>query len=149
MMSAATSLGAADDPCSVTKPPVPAFEPPPDEAPKITLAVGNVPQSSDRFWYGTPQLWTSLRRDGQIGRRDKMFWWSAGYRGNVEQRPNLVIAINRVGSGVSTIVDASPTNAHFDDAWSILTMFEFPEPGCWQVTGTYRGHRLSVVADIP
>jgi hypothetical protein len=90
-----------------------------------------------------------LRRDGSFGRRDKMFWWSSGYRGNVEQRPDFVIAINRLGSGISTVVDGRPTNAHFDGAWSILTMFEFPEPGCWQVTGTYRGTRLAFVVDVP
>jgi hypothetical protein len=144
--AAVQPAAAANASCPVTQPPVPAFQPPRDEAPKPSEAAREATEKR-AFWYGTPQLWTLLRRDGTFGRRDKMVWWSAGYRG--EQRPNLVVTINRPNSGVTTVVDAGATNAHFDDAWSMMTMFEFPEPGCWQVTGTYRGNRLTFVLDVP
>jgi hypothetical protein len=145
---AAPPAPAATAACPVTQAPVPEFQPPPDEAPKPSEAARKESEKH-MFWYGTPQLWTRLHRDGTFGRRDKMVWWSAGYRGNIEQRPNLVVTIDRIKSGVTTVVDAGPTNAHFDDAWSMLTMFEFPEAGCWQVTGIYRGNRLAFVVDVP
>jgi hypothetical protein len=132
--------------CPATQPPAPAFQPPPDEMPH---PADTAQWEARWFWYGTPQLWTQLHRDGHAGRRDKMFWWSAGYRASVEQRPNLVVTLNRIGSSVSTVVNEPATNAGFDGASSMLTLFEFPEPGCWQVTASYRGNRLAFVVDVP
>jgi len=151
MVIAVPAAGAAAASCPVTQPPIPAFEPPPDEAPTISLASNGAPKPSDRFWYGTPRLWTWLQRDGHLGRRDKVFWWSAGYRdrARVEQRPNIVVTINRVGSSVTTAINELPTHAGFDGATALLTMVDFPESGCWQVTATYRGNRLAFVADVP
>jgi len=142
---------AATASCPVTQPPAPAFEPPRDEAPTISLASSGTPKPDDRFWYGTPRLWTWLQRDGQMGRRHKVFWWSAGYRDRmmVEQRPNIVVTINRVGSGVATTINELPTHAGFDGATALLTMVDFPEPGCWQVTADYRGSRLGFVVNVP
>ena len=145
---AAPPTPAATAGCPVTQAPVPEFQPPPDEAPKPSEAARKESEKH-MFWYGTPQLWTRLHRDGTFGRRDKLFWWSAGYRASVEQRPNLVVTMNRINSAVSTVLPDPATNAGFDGASSILTMLEFPESGCWQVTGTYRGNRLAFVVDVP
>jgi hypothetical protein len=129
----------AQDRCPITTPPTPRFEPPAENNP--------IPDATEpsAFWYGTREFWTRLRIDGRFARRDKMFWWRPGYNGAVEQRPSIAISIRRVGGAVATSVDARSTNAFFGGAWSMLTMFEFPEAGCWEVTATYTGHQIRFV----
>jgi hypothetical protein len=141
---------AATASCRATQPPVPAFQPPSDEAPHPPDPAAAKQWEERWFWYGSPQLWTQLPRGEHFARRDKIFWWSAGYRdrARVEQRPNIVVTISRVGSGVTTAINELPTHAGFDGATALLTMVDFPEPGCWQVTANYRGNRLAFVADV-
>jgi hypothetical protein len=142
---------AATPSCPVTQAPTPAFVPPLDEAPQPRDAAAAKAWEERWFWYGSPQLWTQVPRSGHVSRRDKIFWWSAGYgdRARIEQRPNIIVTINRIGSGVTTAINELPTHAGFDGATSLLTMVDFPEAGCWQVNASYRGNQLAFVVDVP
>ena len=118
---------------------LPLFVPPAAYAPQLEFGF---------FWFGAPEFWTQLPVNRPLGRREKVFWWSQGYDGSVEHRPNLAVSIKPFGGGVASFVDVGPTNAFFGRAWSMLTMLEFPSAGCWEVTGSYRGRSLTFVTAV-
>jgi hypothetical protein len=130
----------AQVPCSVTQPPVPAFVPPAPYSSEV---------SEDTFWFGTPELWTRLPRHAGFAQRDKLFWWRPGYDGRIEQRPNIILTVRQTDSGVTSVVAEPATNAFFDGRWSMLSALIVPKPGCWEVTGTYAGHQVKFVTEVP
>lgn len=134
--------------CPVTKSPGLAFVPP---APYPKQPSGG------SFWYGTSQLWTALPGNGawsQLpfeghGYSQKLPWWSAGYLGSSEPEPALIVRGKQLdGSGTFVVTDA--TNAYSIDfgGWAIMTGMEVPEPGCWEITGDYKGQTLSFVVRV-
>lgn len=122
--------------CPVTTRPTPSFTPPAPYRPEV---------SDGMFWYGTEHLWTLLRTEGRLPQREKLFWWRPGFDGRIEPRPNLTVTLTRVDSHVVTVVNQPATNAFFNGAWSMLTLVDFPDPGCWQVSGKYEGRMLTFV----
>jgi hypothetical protein len=102
------------------------------------------------FWHGTDALWTWLRMDGRTGRRDKSFWWHPGFRGNIETQPPLRIEATELFSNTQFASDRA-TNAGEDEklgGWAMLTMLDFPQAGCWNVTATYQGTSVSYVVAV-
>jgi hypothetical protein len=131
---------AAAGTCSVTPAPVPAFAPPAPYNP--------APFGEQAFLFGSRDLWVSVMPQPWRGLRHKIFWWRHGFNGATEQRPNLTLTIRPVNGNVTTSVERPATNAQFGGEWSMLTMVDFPEPGCWEVTGAYGGHSVSFVASV-
>lgn len=116
----------------------------------------NAPHAN--FWHGHEGLWTMLGADGtwaglprnDRGFRQKVFWWHPGFDGRVEAQPDLKVTGRRL-DGPESFVHAVPaTNAHHVDfgGWTILTGIDVPTPGCWELTGTYRGQAVSFVVWI-
>jgi hypothetical protein len=134
----AVALPAA---CPVTTPLAPGFVPP---------SPLDVAAPEDRFWYGTPRLWTWLSRDGRSIRRDKSFWWSPDYSRAHEQQPDLRVVATSLTTGVVARMQRA-TNAPSASlgGWAMLTMLEFPSAGCWSVTTTYRDYSVTFVTLVP
>jgi hypothetical protein len=137
--NASTSAMSDVQACPVTTRPNPSFTPPAPYPAAVT---------DKAFRYGTEHLWTLPRVDGPLGQREKLFWWRPGFDGRIERRPNLTIALTRLNSQVGILSNRPATNAFFNGTWSILTLVDFPEPGCWRVTGTYEGRALTFVTAV-
>jgi len=136
--------------CPVTKPPYPAFVPPPPARAKETL----------RFWLGTNALWTSLYEDGiwrgivsPSGTRDKFWWWREGWEFDTDLRanePGLIITARRIDGDAPIVSKPRVTNAELGGkSWAMLLMLEIPTSGCWEITGNYRSEYVSMVVWVP
>jgi hypothetical protein len=147
--SAIESPPVANETCAVTRPNPPLVAPSP------------YPSSppDDRYaWFGTPELWTMLKLDGEVWDASnasfpvgiKLFWWSSNWSGmRQEQEPAITVVATRL-DGAGTVTTDHATNAAADSLGgeAMLAGVEFPSPGCWQVTAQYRGAVLSYVVWI-
>jgi hypothetical protein len=133
----------AHESCPTTLPPDPPFTPPVPYQQKL---------SDNAFWYGTGKLWTGLHVSGlwgglrnDKGYREKVFWFRQGYEARVEPKPALTVTGRRLDgeSAVFTVSDA--TNAYMSGRAAMLTAFQIPTAGCWELTGEYHGDTLSFV----
>ena len=105
-------------------------------------------------WYGSERLAVVLPPDG-IWRgmgpthnfRDKLFWWSAGFKPGSES--NLKVAGVRLDGDAPAATISRVTTAHAESlgGWTMLVMVEFPSAGCWQITGEYLGEKLTFVVE--
>lgn len=112
------------------------------------------PQSES--WYGSESLAVVLPPDG-IWRgmgaahhyRNKLFWWSSGFRAGDESK--LKVTAKRVDASSPPAEVSRATNAHAASlgGWAMLVLVEFPSAGCWQITGEYLGQRLEFVVEVP
>jgi hypothetical protein len=122
-------------------------------------------------WYGGEGLAVTLSdHDGRWTSpvREKLFWWSSGYRLGTEA--SLKIEIRNLTRGQMTASVSAPTNAYLgelardieskgeailykttgsfeDDKWVMLALVEIPDPGCWEITGEYFGQKLTFVVE--
>lgn len=138
--------------CPITVPGDHAFTPA-SETPEA------LPSVYDSEWYGTPHLWTNIKRNGEVWRdlpvgadgslTQKWLWWSdhlsskhsAEITITADHLDGLAPTIEVRGSGG---VSSSPTSPSFGTF--MVTGFELPERGCWEITGHYREASLSFVA---
>ena len=123
-----------------------------------TLPSGDIfgkPFPSSDSWYGAETLAVMLRPDGiwrgmgpQHRFRDKLFWWSLGFKPGMES--NLEVTARRLDASSSPADVSPPTNAHAPDlgGWTMLVAVEFPTAGCWEITGRYLGQALSFVVEV-
>ena len=132
--------------CSITSQPGTAFTPP---APYPAMPPANY---TGQFWYGTADLWTMLRIDGtwaglqsNAGYTQKVFWWRQGYDASTEPAPELTVTGKRLDASAPPLVASNATNAVADFGQAMLVGVDIPTPGCWQITGHYKGHELSFV----
>lgn len=131
--------------CLTTLTPSPAFAP---RAPYLQNA------GDGSFWYGTEALWTSLSINGRWGGlhndegyRSKLFFRVKGYDWRKEPQPELIITGRRLDADAPDVAVAH-ANAAFvpsRDAAAMVTAFEIPTLGCWELTAHYKGHRLTFV----
>jgi hypothetical protein len=138
----------ASDSCPVTKPSLMAFIPPspyPTELP------------ADSFWFGNEKLWTSLLMDGTWNSlshyeptdiRNKLFWWHEGYDWRTENPPNLTVTGKRLDAPAPSLT----TDEHANAGWGNDSNHPFmvagvfiPTLGCWQISGDYKGDKLTFV----
>lgn len=80
----------------------------------------------------------------------KMFWWSSNWAGMREdQEPALTVVATRL-DGPGTLRTDHATNASADSLGgeAMLSGFEFPTPGCWQLTAQYGDAVLSHIVWI-
>jgi hypothetical protein len=147
----ATSIqAAASDSCPVTQPPLMSFIPP---SPYPT----ELPAGS--FWFGTENLWTNLPMDGtwkglphyrpaDSAFRNKLFWWHEGYDWRTDNPPNLTVTGRRLDAPAPPLATDEHANAGWTNdqnhAFMVAGIF-IPTPGCWQITGDYKGDRLTFV----
>ena len=105
----------------------------------------------DHRWYGTDELWTVLDADGDYRRR-KSIWWSENFPGgSAEERPPITVTWQRLDQpGLPPIVSDRATNGYTaEDGWLMIAGIDPDIPGCWRVTASYKGARLSYVYHLP
>jgi len=132
--------------CPITRPASMSFTPP---SPFLATLSADY---ADQFWYGTADLWTMLRNDGnwsglphnEAGYTNKVWWWSEGYNIGTAQ-PNLTVTGKRLDAPSETLTANDATNAAADFGATMLIGVDFPSLGCWELTGHYQGHDLSFV----
>jgi len=157
---AAVSRSAkSSDSCPVTKPPLMAFIPPSPYPTEL---------SAESFWFGTEKLWTELLMDGtwkglpvwtaeeQAENEDdsyrptgpafknKLVWWHEGYDWRTDDP--LTVTGKRLDA------PAPPLYGRASNGWTNDSHHPFmvagifmPTLGCWQITGDYKGKRLTFV----
>ena len=107
------------------------------------------PFSGRKEWYGSEALWTMLDPNGEVwsglpagsgGLTQKTFWFS-----NLMIPAQMTVSGERLDDPGSFTSDpgTNATSSDFGDA--MLVGIEVPTPGCWQITGHYRGAELSYV----
>lgn len=125
--------------CPVTIPPSPGFRAPDPWPAK--------PVNEEWVWYGDEALWTVLSPDGKHP-LTKGVWWSVNFPGGMkEEQPDLSVSWTRIGEGEPDVLKSTDrgTNAYtVEDGWFMISGVD-PEPGCWEVTATYKGAVLSYV----
>ncbi len=110
--------------------------------------------SSDR-WYGSESLAVMLPPNGiwrgmgpEHHYRDKLFWWSYGFKPGGES--NFKVSARNLSDSSLAAEISIPTGAHAPSlgGWTMLVAVEFPAAGCWEITGDYLGQRLSFVVEV-
>ncbi|HEY7875770.1 MAG TPA: hypothetical protein VIG64_11685 [Actinomycetota bacterium] len=136
----------------VTVPPRPGFVPPQPYPAEPGF---------ENVWYGSPELWTSLDRDGAVWRDlpigkgphaigDKTFWFSESFSTadgeDFSGDDDITLtAVDLDGSARTVVEEGGAASFHEDIKNFILVGLGLPEPGCWEVTATYKGDELSYV----
>lgn len=129
---------ATPDSCPVTIPDG-GFVPPPPYLPQRPADVG--------VWYGSADLWTILKADGDHGLH-KSVWWSQRFLGGGDEpEPEIIVTWERLDDPHAPVIRSERgTNAFtFGDGWFIIAGVSPFEPGCWRATANYRGAELSYV----
>jgi hypothetical protein len=149
------------DSCPVTKSPLMAFIPPSPYPTEV---------SADSFWFGTEKLWTNLLMDGAWkglpvwtaaeqaeenasyrttgpAFRNKLFWWHEGYDWRTDDP--LTVTGKRLDA------PAPPLYGRANNGWTNDSHHPFmvagiflPTLGCWQITGDYKGDKLTFVVFV-
>ncbi|MFV2000985.1 MAG: hypothetical protein ACC654_11540 [Acidimicrobiia bacterium] len=137
-----TDKPVSDGPvCPVTIPPEPGFAPP-DGYPSTPVS---------GVWYGSEGLWTVIEEDGISSPRMTVLWSINFPGGQEEEQPEVDVTWTRidiVGEPISNGGEA--TNAYTPgDGDFMIAGLDPNEPGCWQVTATYKGATLSYVYLAP
>ena len=136
--------------CPVTvAAPMPFLPPPPYELEADTKA----------FWIGTDKLWTVLRKTGvwywaphEPGHENevqpltmKTFWGSVDFDWKTEYPPLLKVTGRRLDGDAPPLLTLRATNAFPGPAAAMLVGVYVPTSGCWEITGEYKGEKLSFV----
>jgi hypothetical protein len=144
-----TESVGSEDVCPLTIPPQPGFVPPepyPREAPALYQAV----------WYGTSELWTMLRPEGEVWAElptdngifgQKTFWWSDGY--SPIAHPPITVTGRQLDGSESFEAGGPGTNGFRKDISSFMLVgIGIPAAGCWEVTAQYRDAELTYVVAV-
>ncbi len=136
--------GPAEHNCPVVFAPASSFLPPAPFA--ETPGAG-------QMWYGSPALWTVLPQNGiwealpqsDNGYGQKLFWWSEEYSPDTKP-PVFEVTGKKFGEPETTANTLGAENGSQNGLGAFLVNgIEFPAAGCWEITGSYRGHSLSYV----
>jgi hypothetical protein len=134
--------------CPVTKPFDPPFIPP---APYVANA------DPGMFWHGDKDLWTLLPVNGMWhalpyreneGYFNKLFLWKPGFDGRKEEQPDITVVVRPLDGHAPPVTSRYGTNAFIDPRWAMLTGLTFPAAGCWEVTASNGGHKLTFVVSV-
>jgi len=110
------------------------------------------PDSS--HWYGSESFAVQLPPDGTWPTTSpgaliavKLFWWSSGFKPGMES--NLTVTLRELNGRPVNAVVSRPTSAGAKSlgGWTMLTGIDFPDAGCWEITGRYLGQELKFVVE--
>jgi hypothetical protein len=143
--AAPAASGPAGPACVPTKPSPPFV--PPSGYPPVP------PNSKGVAWFGSAALWTLIDVEGETwlasdlphsaaGLTQKTFWWSSRWSPDGEPTPAITVSGTRL-DGAGSFAIGPGTNAGADFGTAMLVGVDIPTPGCWRLTGTYRGESLS------
>lgn len=111
------------------------------------------------FWIGTDKLWTGLIRPGvwewaphEPGHENevqpltmKLFWGSVDFDWKTEYPPPIKVTGKRLDGDAPPLLTMRPTNAFPGPSAAMLVGVYVPTSGCWEITGEYKGEKLSFV----
>jgi len=117
------------------------------------------PFPKGKNWYGSESLAVKLPTDGIWPTTIsgdliavnliavKLFWWSVGFEPGMES--NLTVDILSLNGKPVRAKVGKPTSAHAESlgGWTMMTGIDFPDPGCWQISGKYLGQILTFVVE--
>ena len=110
-------------------------------------------------WIGTPKLWTFIPETGtwpglphytpeDFRFRQKLFWWSEGYNRHNDTQSQLIVTGKRLDGDAPPLATDEHANAGWtgdkDHPFMVVGIF-IPTLGCWEITGEYKGERLSYI----
>ena len=137
--------------CPVTVPPQPGLVPPEPYPPESPF---------EQVWYGTPELWTQLDPNGSVWRDlpvgkdghvdNKTLWFSENFSTaegeDFSGDADITVTAVHLDGSARTVVQAGGVPSFNRDIKNfMLVPLGVPEPGCWELTATYRGAELSYV----
>jgi hypothetical protein len=76
---------------------------------------------------------------------NKIFWFSVDYDRHREGNANLKVTGRRLDGDAPPLWTLPTTNALGDPYDAMLTGVYMPTAGCWEITGEYKGQKLSFV----
>jgi len=111
------------------------------------------------FWLGTEKLWIALPKSGSVwawlprhsrgpgnpNLTAKIFWGSVDFDRRKEDPPQLKVTGRRLDGDAPPLVVDKVTHALFEPHDAMLAGVYVPTPGCWEITGDYKGQKLSYV----
>ena len=117
------------------------------------------PPGFENVWYGTPELWTFLEPNGAVwsdlpvGKGphavgNKTLWFSENFStadgedfsGNAEI---TLTGVNLDGSAPKVVEEGGVPSFNRYVKNFMLVGLGLPEPGCWEITATYKGAELT------
>ena len=101
-------------------------------------------KGSEATLYGTRDFAARIRSDTTSDAGAYLVHW---YRAGEAADPtgNFDVTIRRLDGGSATATDSPIPDERPDGRWHALKGLAFPDDGCWEVTGSYRGRRISFV----
>ncbi|MDH4125700.1 MAG: hypothetical protein OEW64_12800 [Gammaproteobacteria bacterium] len=105
-----------------------------------------------KTWYGSEKIAVILPADGiwpttKPGNLTsvKLFWYLEGFKPGLENE--FEFSIQRIDEGPNDAVAPRVTNAGGPNlgAWTALVGIDFPNEGCWEIAGSFRGNTLTFV----
>src|SRR5205814_1686164 len=112
----------------------------------------------DTFWLGTEKLYLCLPKSGEAWGwaprtpdhstpdiTAKIFWGSADFDLHKDEDYSLKVSGRRLDGDAPPLVVDRVTNALGKPHDFMLTGAYAPTPGCWEITGDYKGDKLSYV----
>lgn len=144
---ASTLSNSVAESCAVTEAPVAQFVPP---APYAPVAPKN------RMYVGDAALWTELPTDGtwqhlpvnSDGFHQKIFWFSQDFSWRAEPQPSILVSGRRLDLP-GKVTEILVTHAILrGQSSAMIAGVVIPSAGCWQFSGTYRGHTRQFVVKV-
>jgi hypothetical protein len=107
----------------------------------------------NRFWYGTPALWTNLPADGtwqdlprdDSGYVQKAVFWREGFDALSEPNPALTVSGRRLDVSAPTFSFSDATHGWDESGDFMLLGISIPSEGCWEITARYQEKQLRFV----
>jgi hypothetical protein len=139
---------AAPASCPITRAPAVPFTPPGDH---------QMGPDENSFWLGTEKLYIALPKSGEVwgwaprppGHEHdltaKVFWGSVDFDYRRKEDYDLKVTGRRLDGDAPPLVVDKVTNALFVPRAVMLTGVIVPTPGCWEITGAYKGQQLNFV----
>ena len=110
----------------------------------------------ERFWYGTPVLWTNLPSDGVWwglprdgdGFVQKVVFWREGFDAISEPQPDLIVSGRRLDASAPTFTESDATHGWDETGNFMLMGISIPSEGCWEITAEYQKAKLTYVVKV-
>jgi hypothetical protein len=142
--------------CSFYKPPAIQDACPVTTPTEQTIKLPTTTDYENRFWYGTPALWTNLPNNGiwhnlpqdDNGYVQKTVFWREGFVAFEEPNPDLTVSGRKLDASAPTFSFSDATHGWDDTGNFMLIGISIPAEGCWEITAEYKDAQLTYVVEV-